>query len=166
MRIETKKGILEGEWHYLTQWKEQVFPAEGRGKEWSPVSWHSIVYSEEKNPIGHIGFDSFEVLIDAVPRLVIGIGEVVVRPEYQGQGIPALLFNEVHHQASNHFGTGVFTLFCPSRLVSYYERHGYQRHSGAVYFLQQGEKVLSTFEFMHCGDLTPVGEVVLQSEPW
>jgi len=23
-----------------------------------------------------------------------------------------------------------------------------------VYFLQQGEKVLSTFEFMHCGDLT------------
>ncbi|AQU82750.1 MULTISPECIES: GNAT family N-acetyltransferase [unclassified Halomonas] len=143
-----------------------MFPKEGRSKEWSPVSWHSIAYSEANDPIGHIGFDRFEVLINAVPCSVIGIGEVVVRPEYQGQSIPALLFNEVHHQASKHLGAEIFTLFCPPRLVSYYGKHGYQRHSGAVYFLQQGEKVLSTFEFMHHGDLAAVGEVVLQSEPW
>ncbi|WP_165771577.1 GNAT family N-acetyltransferase [Vreelandella nigrificans] len=166
MRIDTKKGILESDWHYLTQWKERVFPEEGRSKEWTPVSWHSIAYSEANDPIGHIGFDRFEVLIDAVPHLVIGIGGVVVRPEYQGQGIPALLFNEVHDQARKHLGAGVFTLFCPSRLVTYYEKHGYQRYPGAVYLLQQGEKVLSTFEFMHHGDLAAVGKVVLQSEPW
>ncbi|MFC7367249.1 GNAT family N-acetyltransferase [Vreelandella zhaodongensis] len=166
MRVETQKGILASEWHYLTQWKERVFPEEGRSKEWSPVSWHSIAYSEANDPIGHIGFDRFEVLIDAEPRFVIGIGGVVVRPEHQGQGIPALLFNEVHHQASKRLGADVFTLFCPSRLVSYYAKQGYQRHRGGVYFLQQGEKVLSTFEFMHCGELTADGEVVLQSEPW
>lgn len=166
MRINTKKGILESEWYYLTQWKERVFPEEGRSKGWSPVSWHSIAYSEEDKPIGHMGFDRFEVLIGAVPRLVIGIGEVVVRPECQGQGIPALLFNEVHDQASKHFGAEVCTLFCPSRLVSYYQKQGYQRHRGAVYFLQQGETVRSIFEFMHCGDLAADGEVVLKSEPW
>ena len=166
MKIKTKKGILQEEWHYLTHWKERVFPEEGRGKEWTPVSWHSIAYSEEKNPIGHIGFDSFEVFIDDVPRLVIGVGGVVVRPEYQGKGIPALLFNEVHNQAVKYLKADVFTLFCPSRLVSYYEQHGYQRHLVAVYFLQNNEKVLSNFEFMHCGNLAADCEVVLQSEPW
>lgn len=116
--------------------------------------------------VGHIGFDRFEVIINAVPRSVIGIGGVVVRPEYQGQGVPALLFNEVLHQAPKHLGTDVFTLFCPPRLVSYYEKQSYQRHLGDVYFLQQGEKVLSSFEFMHHGDIATVGEVVLQGGPW
>ncbi|RUR30628.1 GNAT family N-acetyltransferase [Vreelandella nanhaiensis] len=166
MRVETKKEVLESEWRYLTQWKERVFPEEGRGKEWTPVSWHSIAYSEANDPIGHIGFDSFEVLVDDVPRLVVGIGGVVVRPEYQGKGIPALLFNEAHAQAIKNLGIGVFTLFCPSRLVAYYEKQGYQRYRGAVYFLQQSERVLSTFEFMHYGDLATDGEVLLKSEPW
>ncbi|MGM0824987.1 MAG: GNAT family N-acetyltransferase [Pseudomonadota bacterium] len=101
-----------------------------------------------------------------MPRSVIGIGEVVVRPECQGQGIPALLFNEVYDQASKHCGAEVCTLFCPPRLVSYYQKQGYQRHRGAVYFLQQGETVRSIFDFMHCGDLAEDGEVVLKSEPW
>lgn len=89
MRIETQSGIAEQDWAYLTQWKERVFPEEGRGKEWSRVAWHTVAYSQSNDAIGHIGFDGFRVTFNETECLVVGIGGVVVRPEYQGQGMSA-----------------------------------------------------------------------------
>lgn len=138
MRIETKQGISKDEWAYLTQWKEQAFPEEGRGKEWSQVSWHTIAYAADGSPAALIGFDGFFVHAISNDCPVVGIGGVVVRPEYQGQGIPALLFQEVHEQGERVVGSNVFTLFCPDRLVTYYKKHGYRLHSDGVSFLQHG----------------------------
>lgn len=104
--------------------------------------------------------------MDSVAHLVVGVGGVVVRPEYQGQGIPALLFRELHDQGIRKTGGESFALFCPDRLVMYYERHGYRLHNGDVQFLQWGEKVVSSFKFMHRGAIEPSGPVELTTAPW
>lgn len=166
MRIETKKGVSADEWRHLTQWREQVFPIEGRDKEWSSCSWHVVAYAGDGHPVGHIGFDGFTILVNSVEQRVIGVGGVVVRPEYQGQGIPTLLFRELHSQGGCHMGAEVFALFCPDRLVSYYERHGYRLHLGEVLFLQWGEKATSSFKYMHRGSIAPEGLVELTTAPW
>lgn len=165
MKIETKKGISAADWAHLTEWKERVFPEEGRGKQWSSVSWHSIAYSEGGDPVGHIGFDRFDIVVDSECLSVIGVGGVVVRPEYQGRRIPALLFDKVHNEGGDNLGLDVFILFCPARLVPYYEKHGYRQHMGPVNFLQYGEQVQSTFEFMHRG-LASANSVELRCAPW
>lgn len=166
MKIETNKGISKDEWAYLTQWKERVFPDEGRGKEWSQVSWHTIAYAGDGSPVGHIGFDGFNVHVNSTKHLVVGIGGVVVRPEYQGQGIPTLLFQEVHDQGEHIIGSSLFALFCPDRLVPYYEKHGYKLHSNGVQFLQYGKRVVSTFNFMFRGGTVEEGVIELQTAPW
>lgn len=166
MRIETKKGISKEEWAYLTQWKERVFPEEGRGKEWSQVSWHTVAYADDGLPVGHIGFDGFYVNVNSADHLVIGVGGVVVRPEYQGQGIPALLFQEVHNKGEQVVESGIFTLFCPDRLVPYYEKHGYSLHNGGVRFPQFGKRVISRFNFMLKGASLDEGIIELRTAPW
>lgn len=166
MRIETKKGISKEEWAYLTQWKERVFPEEGRGKEWSQVSFHTIAYAADGSPIGHIGFDGFNIRVNSDNLLVVGVGGVVVRPEYQGRGIPSLLFREVHEQGEKIIGSNVFNLFCPDRLVHYYKKHGYRLYSGGVQFFQRGRQVASNFNFMFRGGTIERGVIELQTAPW
>lgn len=166
MRVEIKKGISKEEWAYLTQWKERVFPEEGRGKEWSQVSWHAVAYADDGSPVGHIGFDGFDVNVNSAEYLVIGVGGVVVRPEYQGQGIPALLFQEVHSQGEQVVGSEIFTLFCPDRLVPYYEKHGYCLYNGGVRFPQHGKRVSSSFNFMVKGVSLGDGVIDLKTAPW
>lgn len=166
MRIETKKRISEEEWLYLTEWREHVFPEEGSCKEWSPLFFHAIAYSKEGDPVGHIGFDGFEILAASTRRFVIGVGGVVVRPEHQGKGISSLLFNEVHARAISILGKGIFTLFCPARLVHYYENQGYLRYRGTIRIRQYGRQVPPTFEFMYRDNIALDGPVELQCEPW
>lgn len=166
MKIVTKKEVSDEHWAHLTQWRERVFPEEGIGKEWTSTSWHALAYADDNHPAGHIGFDGFTVRVDSAKHLMIGIGGVVVRPEYQGRGIPALLFDEVHHQGKKEFNSEVFALFCPSRLVSYYQRHGYRAHTGSVHILQRGIKTPSSFAFMVRGNIAPDSAIELESAPW
>lgn len=164
LRLESK--VNDAEWQYLTAWRECVFPAEGRSYRWAPQVWHLLAFAQGDMPIGHIGFSRFEVEIQEQHFVVIGIGAVVVRPEYQGRGVPAQMFAEVHQQAPTLVGTDVFTLFCPARLVHYYQKHGYQLHQGDVVFLQNGEPTSSVFQFMQCGPLPIAGDLFIPSHPW
>lgn len=166
MRLEVRQGIEDADWRFLTQWRERVFPEEGRGKEWSPVSWHILAYAEGPNPIGHIGFDRFYIAVDDVDLPVVGVGGVVVRPEYQGQHVPDLMFDELHRQKVLGPQAEIYTLFCPQRLVSYYSKHGYCQFSGAVSFLQRGTRVQSDFEFMWRGGVAESQSVALKGAPW
>lgn len=104
---------------------------------------HTIAYMEGV-PVGQIGSDGFRVVADSVEYFVVGIGGVVVRPEFQGKGIPRLLFNEVHAETGGIIGSDIFTLFCPDGLVPYYEKHEYQRFDGKVVCLQFGKKLFLT----------------------
>lgn len=166
MEIQITEKIDPGHWHHLTQWRERVFPEEGIGKEWTEVSWHLLAFADDQNPVAHVGFDVFDILIDGVKQKIIGVGGVVVRPEYQGQGIPAILFESLHEQGFEITGVDIYALFCPSRLGAYYSRHGYLRHNGEVWFVQNGVTVLSQFEFMHRGGIAQSAYIELLSPPW
>ena len=117
-------------------------------------------------PVGQIGSDGFRVVADSVEYFVVGIGGVVVRPEFQGKGIPRLLFNEVHAETGGIIGSDIFTLFCPDGLVPYYEKHEYQRFDGKVVCPQFGKRVVSSFNFMSKGGEFKKGVVELDAPPW
>ncbi len=151
---------------HLFHWRDRVFPEEGIDKQWSDVAWHLLAFDRGKLPIGHIGFDGFDLQLRSEPQRVIGVGGVVVRPECQGQGVPAVMFAALHEQAPQLIGVAHFTLFCPPRLVTYYQRHGYTLHRGEVRFMQGAEEVVSTFCFMHRGNLDADAPVRIPSHPW
>ena len=92
--------------------------------QWAPLDWH-ILGLESGKPVAHLGFDRFIVNDAGAKVSVVGIGGVVVRPEFQGKGIPALLFRKLHEDCPENIRSETFTLFCPERLVAYYRKHGY-----------------------------------------
>lgn len=139
--------------------------------QWAQPEWHVVASDSKGNAIGHIGFDEFQIAVGGATISVVGIGGVVVRPEYQGQGIPAKLFDYLHRDAGNYVKAEAFTLFCPQRLVSYYQKHGYHLHEGECYFMQNEVSVLSNFQFMYRGKeiaqlVSRTGTIRIPSIPW
>ena len=173
MYIELTETLSEQDNNNLFHWHEQVFPIEGKGISWSK-STHSIVCRDENgSAIGHIGYRN-DLIVSAGQEIpVIGVGSVVVRPEYQGQGIPFNMFDVLHKQCfssdqamSAHSDSPVFSLFCPERLESYYAQHGYKTFTGNVNVMQKGTLVTIDFSFMLRG-LCQLGESIdLVGEPW
>lgn len=159
--IEMLETLSDAQQQSLFHWRERVFPEEGRGKEWAQSRWH-LVASDGDKAVGHIGFNRFEILVDGSPLSTVGVGGVVARPEYQGQGIVAGLFERLHREYQGE----LFSLFCPLYLVAYYRRYGYRQQTGQVWMLQQGEPVRSRFAFMSRGELDAGAEVRLATAPW
>lgn len=161
MRIEMLETLSDDQQNSLFRWRERVFPEEGRNKEWEQARWH-LVASEGAKAVGHIGFNRFELVVDCLPVATLGVGGVVARPEYQGQGIIAGLFERLHKE----FQDELFSLFCPPYLVSYYRRYDYREQAGEVWFRQGGARVRSKFAFMSRGNLDPEAEIHISSRPW
>lgn len=161
LAIELLEFLSYAQQQSLFHWSERVFPEEGRGKEWAQSRWH-LVASEGDKAIGHIGFNRFEIVVDGQPLSTIGVGGVVARPEYQGQGIVAGLFERLHEDSEGE----LISLFCPAYLVPYYRRYGYREQTGEVWFDQRGEPVRSRFAFMSRGELNPAADVRILSAPW
>lgn len=159
--IEMLETLSDNQQKSLFQWRERVFPEEGRGKEWEQAHWH-LVASEGAKALGHIGFNRFELIVAGQPIATLGVGGVVARPEYQGQGIIASLFERLHAE----FQGELFSLFCPPYLVPYYRRYDYREQTGEVWFQQGSEQVRSQFAFMSRGELDPEAEIHISSKPW
>ena len=85
----------------LMGWRERVFPEEGIGMDWSTCD-HHVLASSNGEAIGHIGFDLFDLRIDDVPNRCIGVGGVVVVPEFQGQHVPNLMFAGLQEWRGQH----------------------------------------------------------------
>lgn len=166
MRIVAQQGIEDAPWKHLVGWSERVFPIEGEGKEWSQVGWHLLAFDHDDMPVAHIGYDRFTIMVNDKPLVVLGIGGVVVRPEYQGRGIPGLLFNELHSRVGPDVGVGVYILFCPQRLVPYYQKQGYSQHKSGVTFPQFGTEVESIFELLYRSPMPLNGAIKLLTPPW
>ena len=150
----------------LFEWSESVFPAEGRGFTWAKPT-HHVVARENGSAIAHIGFAAFTI-IHETELPVIGVGGVVVRPEHQGKNIPSILFETLHAATTLDVRNSISTLFCPQRLIPYYEKQGYQEHQQGFRFLQDGNYVeTSQFQLMVRG--CPVRwnrTVSIPSNPW
>jgi predicted N-acetyltransferase YhbS len=162
MDIFVKDTLTGAERSHLMAWRERVFPEEGRGKQWSESQQHVLAFEGEALPLAHVGFGRHSLQVGEHAMTVTGIGGVVVRPEAQGRHIPAQLFQYVHSQ----LGFRRFALFCPERLITYYQRHGYSPYAGTVSFMQQGVLVESRFALLIRGFELPEPAVAIHSLPW
>ena len=152
----------------LFHWRDRVFPIEGKDITWAKSKWHLLAYEKELKPSAHIGYADFSILIDGEKEeRVIGVGGVVVRPEYQGKKIPTKLFDYLHNSQHATSISKLFILFCPKRLERYYQSHGYTKFNGVVTFVQNG-KVASSNEFtlMYFGRDLPAKTISVNGEPW
>ena len=163
--IEIQTTLTPEDDKHLMGWSEQVFPIEGKPISWAPLAYH-IVARDGDEAVGHIGFGEFTLEFGDERLSVIGVGCVVVRPEYQGQGLPSAMFAKLHASQLALNLSPEFTLFCPQRLVSYYERHGYVLYQGDYTFMQSEKQVGSTFCFMHRGPSTLGDKITIPSNPW
>lgn len=166
MNIVVQKNIDPAHWQHLTGWRERVFPEEGRDMEWSEPAWHLLVFDAGDLPVAHVGYDRFEIRVAGVECAVMGIGGVVVRPECQGRGIPRRMFDVLHRDAGPALGVDIHTLFCPQRLVTYYQKFGYQQHRDGVTLFQFGQPVPSSFQFLYRAPAPLSGPVELTTPPW
>lgn len=166
MEIERQELLEEHDRQHLMFWRERVFPEEGIGIQWAETRWH-IVAREGQFAAGHIGFGEFSIEVESQVLKVIGVGGVVVRPEFQGQAVPAKMFDTLHNDAPKLIQSETFTLFCPERLQTYYQKHGYQPFSGRVHYQQGGEYCLcEKFVFMYRGSMPEVDTIHIPGEPW
>lgn len=166
MRIAIEETFPDDYRQHLTGWRERVFPEEGIGKQWREVRWHLYAWDKDDLPVAHLGFEGIDITADGVPLRVAGIGGVVVRPEYQGRGVPARLFEHLHREAPALAQTDVFALFCPGRLTDYYARHGYRSYTGRLSFVQFDKVVDSRFEFMTRGYAANPAHIAIDGPPW
>ena len=168
MEITLVEEINQENSDYLFHWKDRVFPVEGKSIEWAKSDWHLLAFNDDRKPSAHLGYGIFEVEIDEKTVInVVGVGGVVVRPECQGKGIPAKIFDFLHH--SNHANSlaDTFTLFCPKRLESYYKKHGYTKFKGTYTFTQNGNVSSSDdFIFMYHGRSINSDNIHINNEPW
>jgi predicted N-acetyltransferase YhbS len=162
--IQTEISVEESE--QLFGWDERVFPIEGRAYSWAKSKCH-IIAKDKGVAIGHIGFGQFQINAGETEKNVIGVGGVVVRPEYQGKKIPEKMFETLNNTDSLNSRNMIKALFCPRGLIPYYERHGYKEYCHPVSFLQ-GDNYTATnkFCFMIRGDIGLSCAVSIPSNPW
>ena len=165
MEFGIQTEIEENDFKYLFKWDEQVFPIEGRDFLWSE-STHHIIARDHGKPVGHIGFGKYLVVGEA-EKNVIGVGGVVVRPEYQGQRLPWKMFEVLNSTDTLGARESVKALFCPGRLVSYYESHGYELYVQGFRFMQkEGYTETDKIRFMVRGGLGMSCALSIPSYPW
>jgi GNAT superfamily N-acetyltransferase len=165
MEIEIEVDLNKKDEIHLMGWSEQVFPIEGKGLCWCATPMH-VVARKNGEPVSHLGFGEFLIHSESESFRVVGVGGVVVLPEHQGQHIPAALFSRLHSSDFALKISHIFTLFCPRRLVAYYERLGYTLYEGTLSFLQSGRQVESSFCFMYRGKCNLGSKVIVPSNPW
>lgn len=153
------------QWHRLSTWRERVFPVEGKDMQWSDLQ-HHVIAEDAEGAIANIGFDLFNVLADGQAMDMLGIGGVVVMPDYQGRHLPQHLFQRVREYTKKRFPGLPLALFCPPRLISYYKKHNFQLFNGKVTYLQGNLCVDSTFPFMSDVSLQNVTRIDLTTHPW
>lgn len=166
MKVIIQSDLSANDSDNLFKWGDCVFPKEGLRFAWAKPQCH-IVASVNGSAVGHIGFGRFSVYGGEEKKVVIGVGGVVVRPEFQGQRIPEKMFkllNTTEVLDSAHLPK---TLFCPKRLVPYYARHGYIEYCYPLKFKQDWGLVESSeFSFMVNGKLGFSCAVSIPSYPW
>ena len=114
MKIKLVKELSQRDSDLLFHWRERVFPHEGAKYDWSQPDWRLVACDAESVPVAHIGYAGYRIELDGEKeQTVVGVGGVVVRPEYQGQHIPGLLFECLHGSRHAQDISSIFTLFCP-----------------------------------------------------
>ena len=165
VKVEISQELADTDWDRLTGWREHVFPEEGIGTEWIGSQQH-VVGGVDGSIVAHLGFGVYPLILDSRQSSCIGVGGVVVLPEFQGQHLPNRLFAELRAWREREFAELPLTLFCPARLVNYYNRHGFREVTLPVSYDQSGRSVPSALPFMSDRPLGAVARIELPTCPW
>jgi len=165
MDIEISEFMGKADKALLMEWSDQVFPVEGRKYNWSESTHHMIARSSGE-PIAHLGFGRYEIRNVGQSMHVVGVGGVVVRPQWQGQRIPQRLFACLHSTEILDVREAVCTLFCPARLESYYSKLGYKKFTGEVFIPDGGQLERIDISFMYHGEVEFGSPITLLTNPW
>ncbi len=168
MELRIVERLSEEEFDYLFKWDEFVFPIEGKGIDWSKFKYRIIAIGNSDLPIAHVAFAPFEIKLDNSKNIpVVGVGSVLVRPECQGKNIPNKLFEYLFTCQEASSISSLFALFCPERLESYYQRHGFKKFLGSYTFTQKGKTTSSDkFIFMYKGGDISANTIHIDGNPW
>jgi GNAT superfamily N-acetyltransferase len=165
IRIRITNRMTDEDWRRLTTWREHVFSPEGLGTDWVGGKMH-ILASAFGKAVGHIGFDVYTLIIDGEEHKCIGVGAVVVIPEYQGQHLPARMFERLREWRDENHSDIPLALFCPASLVSYYRRHNFTECMQDVFYLQKSDYHESKFKFMTDRPIHAKDSIYIPSNPW
>lgn len=168
MEIYLVNELTKTQVDHLFHWRDRVFPVEGKDIQWAKSKWHLLAFDGSNEPSAHLGYADFMISFDDHSQeKIVGVGGVVVRPEFQGQNIPEKLFSYLHNSNHARSLSSIFTLFCPKRLESYYQKHGYRTFQGQFTFLQNGLSVSTDkFILMRYGSHLSSKNIHINSEPW
>ncbi|MGH1470393.1 MAG: GNAT family N-acetyltransferase [Cellvibrionaceae bacterium] len=165
MKFSIEDHLSRDDDEKLFNWSDQVFPVEANPYTWADSQKH-IIARDNDFPAAHLGYGFYTIVTEGQKVTTIGVGDIVVRPEYQGQHIPTTLFEMLHGQEELQTKNILFSLFCPQRLVPYYNHFGYSLYPDSVEFLQDDKyvKCISP-QFMTRGP-NIFGHIRIPSEPW
>ncbi len=168
MKLSIVERLSEEDFDYLFKWDDFVFPIEGKGMDWSKTKYRIVAIGDSGLPIAHIGFAPFELELDNSKNIpVVGVGCVLVRPEHQGKHILNKLFKVLFTCQEASSISSLFALFCPERLESYYQRHGFKKFLGSYTFTQKGKTTSSDkFIFMYKGGDISANAIHIDCNPW
>ena len=165
IEVQVTEKMTDDDWRRLTTWREHVFSPEGLGTDWIEGNMHILASSGGK-AVGHIGFDIYTLVIDGKESKCIGVGAVVVIPDFQGQHVPLRMFDKLREWRSKDHSEIPLALFCPKSLVSYYKKHNFTEFTKDVFYTQKENCQKSKFEFMTDKPMNIAESIYIPSNPW
>ncbi len=169
MKIVHKSRLTEKESDRLFRWREHVFSPIDPGIEMNALAHHYVMLDDDE-AIAHAQCDVRILERHGQRRPILGVGAVVVRPEYQGRKLGHKLLAHLHGLLGSRFDAEAAWLFCLPELGDYYALCGYREVKSPVYFEQSTGLALCPWSSMiyvtpH-GRFEDDGEIIIRSKPW
>ncbi len=79
---------------------------------------------------------------------IVGINNLITKPKYRNKGYASKLLKEVKHFAFDKLGYEYALLLCADEMIEYYEKNGWNKIDGELYFEQDGEEIKWESNFM------------------
>ena len=160
------RTVPDSERKILFEWGPDIFEGSLYNLQWRPTDYHVIGYLEGQ-PVTHVGIVAHRVKVGSTKKLVGGIGAVVTVPKHQKRGLAKECLKWAHGYMKSNLRVEFGFLFCPERLLDFYESVGWKRVKENVLVDQPRGKVIApicamVFEF---SEAWPSGPIDLDSYP-
>jgi hypothetical protein len=168
MEIRVEDKVSDEERRELFGWGEDIFVVENLNLKWKPKELHLFV-DVDGRPVTHVGLLQHTISVDEQPVKVCGVGAVVTALESHGKGYASHAMRYVESLMCEQWGVDFGLLFCRDRLVTFYERLGWQQLTEPVEIEQPSGPVMFPLNVMvlPCrAQAWPAGRVKLKGLPW
>ena len=135
---------------------------------WSTPTWSLVIHSSADDFLCFVNIVERIALFDQKKVRVGGINNLMTKRDCRGQGYGACLMEGAHHFMKESLKVDSGLLLCADDVSGFYEKLGWEKFSGKLYFNQPQDKVLwhqNTYLFPF--DLKTQGhQIDLCGYPW